>query len=107
MSSPNTFRIVETDVRNARSLNKGSSMLTIRSTEAAVSAEKLLAKIAADRRIIEGMIADYFAVDDDAFPDSNMVALSLQDAMAALDDLKSGVSHSVEMFDTRSKASVY
>lgn len=82
-------------------------MLTIQSSASAVSAEQLLDKIAHDRSIIEGIIADYFAVDDETFPDAGDVALSAQDLLAALDDLKGAVSRAIESYDTRSTASVY
>lgn len=82
-------------------------MLTLTSSHSALSAEQLLDKIAQDRSIIEGMIADYFAVDDEMFPDAGDVALSAQDLLGYLDDLRGAVSRAIESYDTRSTASVY
>ena len=81
-------------------------MPLLTSSHGALSAEQLLDKIAQDRSIIEGMIADYFAASD-TFPDAGDVALSAQDLLGYLDDLRGAVSRAIESYDTRSTASVY
>jgi hypothetical protein len=102
-----SMKIKEVDTTRPFSC-KDSAMLTITSSSAAASAEQLLAKIAADKRALESMVADYFSASGhDTFPAANDVALTAQDLIASLDDLKAEVSHAIEMYDTRSPASIY
>jgi hypothetical protein len=66
----------------------------------AALAEALLQKIERDRAGLQRLVAEYFtAAGGDTFPAANDVALSLQDTLASLTDLRNEIESCIREFD--------